>query len=276
MSQCPKCNSTRVIPGTLGTDRKPGIFRPAGMRSFTVSADAGSRFTAAGVLACLDCGVVWGAVTPAKLEVFIKRHCRDTGSVPTSQCLKCSSNRLATGKIFTDHKPSLLPAAFEPVGQRFFTLALGATRFTTEAVACLDCGFAWASISPEKLRSFIQRKCDLTPDNAVAFEGAKPSSDWKEMWIGGIGVALIPIGYGVYCLYSGHAHLLRRHGPVLDVQGWEAAVLASAYIALGAFFHFHFFWGRHARLHIWSPRLKKAALLIFACGVGYMVLRRFF
>jgi hypothetical protein len=53
-------------------------------------------------------------------------------------------------------------------------------------------------------------------------------------------------------------------------------VLASAYIALGAFFHFHFFWGRHARLHIWSPRLKKAALLIFACGVGYMVLRRFF
>jgi hypothetical protein len=63
---------------------------------------------------------------------------------------------------------------------------------------------------------------------------------------------------------------------VLDVQGWEAVLLAIAYMALGAFLHFHFFWGRHPRLPSWSSRLKKAALLVFAFGVGYTVLRHLF
>jgi hypothetical protein len=96
------------------------------------------------------------------------------------------------------------------------------------------------------------------------------------MWIGGIGVALMPVGYGVYCLYTGHAYFPRRRGPVLDLQGLEALVLAVAYIAAGAFLHFQFFWGRHPRLRSWSPRLKKGALVVFACGIGYALLRRGF
>jgi phosphoglycerol transferase MdoB-like AlkP superfamily enzyme len=62
----------------------------------------------------------------------------------------------------------------------------------------------------------------------------------------------------------------------MDLQGWEAVVLAVAYIAFGAFLHFQFFWGRHPRLRPWSPRLKKAALLVGACGIGYALLRRIF
>ena len=53
-------------------------------------------------------------------------------------------------------------------------------------------------------------------------------------------------------------------------------MLAIAYIAIGAFLHFEFFWGRHPRLRPWSPRLKRAALLVGACGIGYALLRRFF
>ncbi len=143
-------------------------------------------------------------------------------------------------------------------------------------MACLDCGFAWTSTSPDKLRKFIQKYCDQTPGNAVAFEGAKPPSAWKEMWIGGIGLALIPVAYGVHCLYTGHAYFPRRRGPILDLQGWEAVVLAVAYIACGAFLHFQFFWGRHPRLRPWSPRLKRGALLVASCGIGYALFRRFF
>ena len=80
----------------------------------------------------------------------------------------------------------------------------------------------------------------------------------------------------VYCLYTGHAYLPRRRGPILDLQGWEAVVLAVACIAFGAFLHFQFFWGRHSRLRSWSPRLKHGALLFASWGIGYVLLRRFF
>ncbi len=53
-------------------------------------------------------------------------------------------------------------------------------------------------------------------------------------------------------------------------------MLAVAYVAIGAFLHFQFFWRRHPRLRRWSPRLKNAALLVGACGIGYALLRRFF
>jgi hypothetical protein len=176
----------------------------------------------------------------------------------------------------TDHRRAVLPTVFDPSGRQAFTFTLGGPRFTSQAMACLDCGFAWASVSPEKLRRYIQRNCDQTPDNAAAFQGAQPSSGWKEMWIGGIGMALIPVGYGVYCLYTGHAYFPRRHGPILDLQGWEAVVLAIAYIAVGAFLHFKFFWGRHPRLRSRSSRLKQGALLIFLSGFVYAAFRRFF
>jgi len=101
MNQCPQCNSQRIVGGWLGTDSKPAMFRPAGLRSFTVAQDSGARLA------------------------------------------------------------------------------------TADASACLDCGLAWNSTSPEKLRRYVQRHCDQTSDNAVAFEGCEPSSGWKERWMGG-------------------------------------------------------------------------------------------
>jgi hypothetical protein len=276
MSQCPKCSSQQLVAGCLGPDSKPPIFRPAGLRSFSVTQDAGTRFAAGGALACLDCGLVWSDIAARKLREFVQRHCRNDELVELSQCLNCHSNRVANGKIVTEHRGVLLPAVFDPAGRQAFTFTLGGTRFTGEAMACLDCGLAWTTTSPEKLRRFIQKHCDQTPDNAMAFQGASPPSGWKERWIGGIGLALIPVGYGLYCLYTGHAHFPRRHGPFLHLQGWEAAVLAIAYIAVGAFLHFKFFWGRHPRLRSRSSRLKQGALAVFLCGFGYAVLRGLF
>ena len=276
MSQCPKCNSQKLVAGCLGPTSKQPIFRPAGLRSLSVTQDAGTKFATAEALACLDCGLVWADIPPVKLREFIQRHCRDSDSAQLNQCLNCHNNRVARGRIILEDRPAVLPAVFDPSGRQAFTFTLGGTRFTSEAMACLDCGFACTSTSPEKLRKFIQKHCDQTPGNAAAFEGAKPPSGWKEMWIGGIGVALIPVGYGVYCLYTGHAYFPRRHGPVLDLQGLEAVVLAVAYIAAGAFLHFQCFWRRHPRLRSWSPRLKRGALLVASCGIGYALLRRVF
>ena len=274
MSQCPKCESQQLVAGCLGPASRPPVFRPRGLRSFSVTQNVGTQFATAEALACLDCGLVWTDLPAMRLREFVQRHCRNTDLVQLSQCLSCHGNRVARGKIIPGDR--LLPAVFDPSGRQAFTFTLGGTRFISEAMACLDCGFAWTSTSPHKLRKFIQKHCDQTPGNAVAFEGAKPPSAWKEMWIGGIGVALIPVAYGVYCLYTGHAYFPRRRGPILDLQGWEAVVLAVAYIACGAFLHFQFFWGRHPRLRPWSPRLKRGALLVASCGIGYALLRRFF
>jgi len=277
MSQCPKCGSQQAVSGLLGLPSKPAVFRPAGLKSFSVSQDAGARFPTAEALACLGCGLVWSAFSSVKLRAFVQRHCRNSESVQLEQCLSCHGNRVVRGKFVTDHRPVILPAVFDPSGRQAFTFTLGGPRFTGQAMACLDCGFAWASTAPEKLRKYIQKHCDETQDNAAAFQGAKPPSGWKEMWIGGIVLALIPVAYGVYCLYTRHAYFPRRRGgPVLDLQGWEAVVLAVAYIAIGAFLHFEFFWGRRPRLRPWSPRLKRAALVVGACGIGYALLRRVF
>ncbi len=276
VSQCPQCNSERIVGGWLGTDRRPALFRPAGLRSFTVTQDGGATLATAEALACLDCGLVWGDIPTKKLREFIDRHCRSHDSISAAQCLKCGSNQIARGKIIEDRHRSVLPVVFAPVGRRAFTLTLGGTRLTGEALACLDCGLAWDATSPEKLRRYVQRYCDKTSDNAVAFEGREPSSGRREKWIGGIGVALIPIIYGIYCLYTGHSHVPRRHHGFVDLQGGDAVAAAIAWIALGAFMHFKYFWGRHPRLGAWSGRLESAAMLVFIAGWIYVCFRRFF
>jgi hypothetical protein len=276
MNPCPQCNSQRIVGGWLGTDSKPAMFRPAGLRSFTVTQDGGARLATADASACLDCGLVWGDISTKKLREFIDQHCRSSNSVSTTQCLKCGSNRIARGKIIGDHRPSVLPVVFDPAGRQAFTFTLGGTRLIAEALACLDCGLAWNSTSPEKLRKYIQRHCDQTSDNAVAFEGCEPSSGWKERWIGGIVVALIPTVYGIYCLYTGHAYVPRRRQGFVDLQSWDVVVVAIAWIALGAFLHLEYFWGRHPRLRCWSRRLKGAAMLVFIGGWVFVAFRRSF
>ena len=89
------------------------------------------------------------------------------------------------------------------------------------------------------------------------------------MWLFGVGLALVPIGYGVRCLQSGHARFFASRGSHLDLDGSAAVALAIAYIAVGVFIHAHWFWGLHPKLEVLSPFLKILAVLVFLGGFGY-------
>lgn len=89
------------------------------------------------------------------------------------------------------------------------------------------------------------------------------------MWLLGVGLALIPIGYGLHCLNSGHARLIGSRGSFLDLSGPAAQGMAIAYIAVGVFLHAHWFWGLHLRLEPWSPILKIFSAVAFPGGLGF-------
>ena len=80
----------------------------------------------------------------------------------------------------------------------------------------------------------------------TAFDDAEdlaypPSGGRIKMWLLGAGLALVPIGYGVHCLRTGHAVLFGQNSD-LDVTGSGAIALSIAYIAIGIFIHAHWFW----------------------------------
>lgn len=89
------------------------------------------------------------------------------------------------------------------------------------------------------------------------------------MWLSGVVLALIPIGYGVHCLRTGHAWLPGQGGGGLDAHGSTAVALAIAYISIGAFIHFHYFWGLHPKLHVVGPLMKTLAAVTFLGSIGY-------
>ena len=87
----------------------------------------------------------------------------------------------------------------------------------------------------------------------------------------GIGLAAFPIGYGIQCLFTGHARFFGRRGSFLDVDGSAAVALAVAYIAVGVFIHSHWFWGLHPKLEPLSELLKTVAALTFLGAFGYAI-----
>lgn len=102
-----------------------------------------------------------------------------------------------------------------------------------------------------------------------------PSGGRIKMWLFGVCLALIPLGYGVRCLFTGHARFFGRRGSHLDLDGTAAISLAIAYIAVGLFMHAHWFWGLHPRLFRFSPILKVLVLLAFIGSFGYTMFRIF-
>ena len=96
-----------------------------------------------------------------------------------------------------------------------------------------------------------------------------PSGGRFKMWFLGVGLALIPIVYGIRCLHTGHATFWGRRGAHLDLTGSSAVAMAIAYIAVGVFIHAHWFWGLHPKLEQLSPILKVVAVLVFLGGLGY-------
>jgi hypothetical protein len=97
-----------------------------------------------------------------------------------------------------------------------------------------------------------------------------PSGGRVNMWLLGVGLALLPLGYGVQCLLTGQARLWGSNGADLDLYGSDAVALAIACISVAAFIHFHWFWGLHRRLLRFSQSFKIIAVLVFLGSVGYM------
>jgi hypothetical protein len=90
-----------------------------------------------------------------------------------------------------------------------------------------------------------------------------PSGGRLKMWLAGFAVAGLIVLFGVMGLISGEATLFARRSPNMRVTGGAAVALNAAYIALGLFIHFHYFWGLHPRLWRFSQALKVASLVVF-------------
>jgi len=111
-------------------------------------------------------------------------------------------------------------------------------------------------------------------DRETGFDDAEdlayaPSGGRIKMWLVGVGVALIPLWYGLQCVLTEHARLWGEHGTNLDVNGSTAVALGIAYMAVGAFIHFHWFWGLNRRLEPFSGILKLLTVLVFLGSFGY-------
>ena len=88
----------------------------------------------------------------------------------------------------------------------------------------------------------------LNPVGADAieeFSGPPPQNPWTK-WVDGVLVALAFVVYGLSCCWADRVSLFGSESFVF----YGRAVLAwgIAWISLGLFFHFHFFWGCSARL----------------------------
>ena len=97
-----------------------------------------------------------------------------------------------------------------------------------------------------------------------------PSGGRTKKWIAGAVLPLLPIVYGIVSWYRGTTSLPGR-GSSLELIGLEGSILSLAYIAIGAFVHFHYFWGLDDRLHRYSEGVKIASLCVFLPTVLYVI-----
>lgn len=97
-----------------------------------------------------------------------------------------------------------------------------------------------------------------------------PNGGRLTMWLMGVGLALVPVGYGIRCLFTGHSILFGRNQD-LDVTGLTAVALAIAYISVGIFMHAHWFWGLLPKFEIVSNVLKFLTALAFIASLGYVI-----
>jgi hypothetical protein len=122
----------------------------------------------------------------------------------------------------------------------------------------------------------------LSPAGATArisaFDDAEdlaygPSGGPLKQWLAGAVLAAIPFVYGIVCIHCGHTTLFGRYGNNLDVTGVAGFWLAVAYIALGSFLHFHYFWGLSGRLWKFSQAGKIFSALVFVPTLLYALYR---
>src|SRR5687768_13334578 len=91
--------------------------------------------------------------------------------------------------------------------------------------------------------------------------GYGPSGGRTKQWLAGVLLPAIPVIYGIVCIRRGHTTLFGR--ATSDLTGDAGFWLAVAYIAVGAFLHFHYFWGLSEHLSRFSQLTKVLSLLVF-------------
>ena len=96
-----------------------------------------------------------------------------------------------------------------------------------------------------------------------------PSGGRVKMCLLGIGLALVPIGYGIHCLLTLHALLPGENGTDLDLYGSAAVALGLVFISVGGFLHAHWFWGLFPKCGSLSYSLKLLSVLTFLVSLGY-------
>ena len=102
-----------------------------------------------------------------------------------------------------------------------------------------------------------------------------PSGGRTKQWLAGVVLAAVPIVYGTVCILRGHTTLFGR-GASSDLVGDAGFWLAIAYSAVGAFLHFHYFWGLSERLWRFSDIAKLLSVLIFLPSLLCALYRNFF
>ncbi len=152
-----------------------------------------------------------------------------------------------------------------------------AMKATHYGVFCSDChgsnrpghgGASVVSLPSSRIMSFWTRNPYEADAELADSLSHSPSGGRVKMWLLGVGLALLPISYGIYCLHTGHA-ILPGQNSKLDVTGSGSVALAIAYIAVGVFIHAHWFWGLYPKFEWLSPILKVVATLVFLGGLGY-------
>lgn len=96
-----------------------------------------------------------------------------------------------------------------------------------------------------------------------------PEGGRLQMWLGGVVLAAFPAVYGLRCLVLQRAILPSRFG--LWTATNSAAIAAGiAYLGLGGYLHFHWFWGLHRRLSPLCGLGKTASLVAIGGGLMYL------
>lgn len=101
----------------------------------------------------------------------------------------------------------------------------------------------------------------------------EPSGGRIKMWFVGVGVAVVPAIYGVYCLVTGHAIFPARRGSDLDVYGDAAIALAITYMAVGLVIHAQWFWGLHPRFAFLRFPLLGIDSLVIIVSLGIAIFK---
>ncbi len=96
---------------------------------------------------------------------------------------------------------------------------------------------------------------------------AQPRGGAPTMWLVGVGLALLPLFYGIVCIVTQRGNIGTTIWPS-EVEGGAAIALGGGWIGFALYLHFHFFFGLHERLVRYSRRGKSIGLLLACSGLG--------